>query len=201
MKKIPTIFERDADDPSRVSHVVNPECQWVLDGEGYATEKIDGTACLIKRGRFYKRSTIKKGGDRPAGFVFAGSTEEKQQGWVPVNGCPDCVWHTEAWGNMINSLGIKAVLSGGLDGTYELVGPKVRRNPYDLQAHRLWRHGCIVIPEAEGPRSFDSLRVLVNTSNRWGQYYEGVVFYNPVTRQMAKIKRRDFGLAWPAPRE
>ena len=33
MKKIPTLFLRDHDDPRHpLTDVVNPECQWVIDG-------------------------------------------------------------------------------------------------------------------------------------------------------------------------
>jgi hypothetical protein len=48
MKKIPTIFERDRDgDRSRVVNVINSKCQWVFDGEGVATRKVDGTCCRV----------------------------------------------------------------------------------------------------------------------------------------------------------
>ena len=51
MKKISTIFQIQWIDHSRgeVLHEVNPENQWVLDGEGIATRKWDGTACLGTR--------------------------------------------------------------------------------------------------------------------------------------------------------
>ena len=48
MKKIPTIFERDWDgDRSRVLPIPVAEADWVFAGEGVATRKYDGTACLI----------------------------------------------------------------------------------------------------------------------------------------------------------
>ena len=40
MQKIPTIFERDG---RFVTDTRHPDCGWVFDGEGRATEKLDGT--------------------------------------------------------------------------------------------------------------------------------------------------------------
>ena len=57
MKKIPTLFIRDASNPKFVTREVNPECQWVIDGEGVATRKWDGSACLIRGGKLFKRVT------------------------------------------------------------------------------------------------------------------------------------------------
>ncbi|WP_089155535.1 hypothetical protein [Micromonospora sp. NBS 11-29] len=47
MRKIPTLFRRDPEDRRRVLPEVDPECRWVLDGEGVATRKYDGT-CLLR---------------------------------------------------------------------------------------------------------------------------------------------------------
>jgi hypothetical protein len=47
MNKIPTVFRRDPDDRKRVLPEANPDCQWVLDGEGTPTRKYDGT-CVLK---------------------------------------------------------------------------------------------------------------------------------------------------------
>ena len=47
MKKIPTLFERVFDNHHKVGihNKVHPGMEWVLDGEGAATEKIDGSCC------------------------------------------------------------------------------------------------------------------------------------------------------------
>jgi len=54
MKKMATLFKRDYE-----THLVHDEvttgCEWVIEGEGIATEKFDGTACMIQDGKFYKR--------------------------------------------------------------------------------------------------------------------------------------------------
>ena len=58
MKKIPTLFEREYDDSGNVRRVtdkVMPGCEWVLDGYGEATEKVDGAACAIINGALWRR--------------------------------------------------------------------------------------------------------------------------------------------------
>ena len=47
MKKIPTLFERVFDDHHKVgiNNKIYPGMEWVLNGEGTATEKIDGSCC------------------------------------------------------------------------------------------------------------------------------------------------------------
>ena len=49
MKKIPTLFERVFENHKKVGILPNvtPGMEWVLEGEGVATEKIDGSCCAI----------------------------------------------------------------------------------------------------------------------------------------------------------
>ena len=71
MKKIPTLFKRTFDAQHRKSIVneVTPGMEWVLDGEGIATVKIDGTCCAIIDGRFYRRYDAKRGKTPPEGAI------------------------------------------------------------------------------------------------------------------------------------
>ena len=57
MKKMPTLFHREFQDHHviSISQEVTPGLEWVLAGEGVATEKIDGACCAIIDGVFYKR--------------------------------------------------------------------------------------------------------------------------------------------------
>ena len=57
MKKMPTLFHREFQDHHviSISQEVTPGLEWVLAGEGVATEKIDGACCVIIDGVFYKR--------------------------------------------------------------------------------------------------------------------------------------------------
>ena len=65
MQKIPTLFQRDPEDMKRVLREVNPECQWVLDGEGVATRKFDGTCVMFDHEGWWVRREIKPGKQAP----------------------------------------------------------------------------------------------------------------------------------------
>src|SRR5690349_6335943 len=138
MRKIPTLFQRDANDRRHVTREVNAECRWVLDGEGTPTRKFDGTCCLVEGGRFFKRHEVRNGASAPADFVPANDVDPvtgKQAGWVPVGDGPDDRYHREAWQAWQAATGAVAP-----DGTYELVGPKVQGNPEGYAAHGLVNH-------------------------------------------------------------
>ena len=90
MKKIPTLFLRGED--HLVTPEVNLEAQWVIDGEGVATRKWDGTACMVEDGQLFKRYTWKVPDEKeakfpPAGFIQTGEyipERGKVEGWLPV---------------------------------------------------------------------------------------------------------------------
>ena len=71
MKKIPTLFERVFENKRIVviTDKVYPGMEWVLEGKGIATEKIDGSCTAIIDGVFYKRYDAKKGKKPPAGAI------------------------------------------------------------------------------------------------------------------------------------
>lgn len=179
MKKIPTLFERDWNaDRSRVVDQVHAGCEWVLAGEGIPTRKMDGTCCMVRGAKLYKRRELKPTDNAPEGFELADRDEEtgKIVGWMPVGHGPEDRHHMEAWSE-----------DGRVfpDGTYELVGPKVQGNPERASAHTLIPHGVKIL--ADVPRTFDGLRDWLT-----GKDMEGIVFHHPDGR-MAKIKLRDFG--------
>jgi hypothetical protein len=177
VKKIPTVFERDWDgNPSLVLNKVTPGCEWVLAGEGIATQKYDGTSCLIRDGKLYKRRELRPGDKEPLNFEKADFDERtgKTAGWVPVGEGPEDKWHRLAFNTTV-------------DGTYELLGPKIQNNPEKAEVHVLLRHlEASRFPEA--PREFEALKVWLNDKD-----IEGLVFHHPDGR-MAKIKLKDFGL-------
>ena len=81
------------------------------------------------------------------------------------------------------------------DGIYELIGPKVRGNPYHRTDHLIVSvvppDSTLYLDEVGMSRSFDGLREYLSDRN-----IEGIVFHGRDGR-LAKIKRRDFGLPWP----
>lgn len=179
MNKIPTIFVRDMSrQPALVIDQWVLGTEWVRNGEGIATRKYDGTSCLVRAGKIYKRRELRQGDMAPPDFESLGSDENtgKTVGWMPVGDGPEDRWHREAF-------------HGESDGTYELLGPKIQgnkdqRTEHVLQAHRMAR----TYPMA--PRDFGGLKAFL-TEN----VVEGLVWHHDDGR-MAKIKRRDFGLKW-----
>src|SRR5687767_12803407 len=105
MKKIISLFARNYDGDKLVRDEVVPGAEWVLVGEGEATVKFDGTACMMRHGKLYARydakaftvdkATGKKHAwDRkpPPGFEpcqeAADPITGHLPGWVPVKDQP-----------------------------------------------------------------------------------------------------------------
>jgi hypothetical protein len=195
VKKIPTLFIRDEANPRLVTRYLDPDCEWVVDGEGVATRKFDGTACLVQDGRLFKRLEWDAGkGDAPPQWLHHDFDRRVRSGhgWYPIGDGP------EDWIHRLVSVKDPAVGdyvpcdSYGLaieDGTYELCGPKVNKNPEGLTEHALLRHGSVTCKHV--PRAFDGLIEWLSAN-----IMEGIVWHHPDGR-MAKIKARDFGIRWP----
>jgi hypothetical protein len=187
MKKIPSLFKRDYEGTRLVYNEVVEGCEWVQAGEGVATEKIDGTSCLIQGGILYKRYDAKKGKQPPEGFIPAQPEPDPISGhwpgWLKVGDGPEDRWHREAF----------LLAQNYPDGTYELVGPKVQGNPYGAEEHVLFEHGAI--KHSDAPVTFDELRKYLE----WLPI-EGLVWWRDPgdpNCDKCKIKRKDFGLPWP----
>jgi len=185
MKKIPTMFERDWEGTRLVIDKLAPGCEWVL-VEGLATEKIDGTSCLVRDGKLYKRYDCKKGKTPPPGWEKCEDEPDPitghWPGWVPVGDGPEDKWHREAFDTSLPN------------STYELVGPRVQGNPYGLARHIFRPHGERIFYGI--PRTFNELRQWLADRPQ----YEGIVFWRNLADpdcDKCKIKRRDFGLPWP----
>lgn len=201
MKKIPCLFirefkydnQRRPNQPTNITitPAVTPGCEWVLAGEGTATRKWDGSACLVQDGKLWKRYDAKKGKTPPAGFMPAqpepDPVTQHWPGWLPVvENDPASRWHWNTW----RALGAMKQTNRPLeDGTYEICGPHFGDNNEKLNEDTFVRHGHMVIIEA--PRTFDDLKAYMVRFP-----YEGIVFHHPDGR-MAKIRRDDFGYPWP----
>lgn len=178
MRKIPTVFARDRNTKKfLVMDEVNPGCEWVLNGEGIATRKFDGTCVMVKDGKLYKRYA----GAREAvvGFIPSDGpymTDEQQPGWIAIGNGPDDRWHRFAWDNLEDNLP---------DGTYELVGPLINGNSEQMTDYEFIRHGQWTINDV--PRTYVELKDYFRSLP-----YEGIVWWHPDGR-LAKLKRKDFG--------
>lgn len=183
MRKIPSLYERNHDGDRLVRDEIVPGSEWVLSGEGVATRKWDGTCCLIRDGKLYKRYDAKPGRTPPPDFEPAMDADPitgHQTGWVPVTERPEDRWHREAFG----------VVPHVPDGTYELCGPRVNGNPEGFAEHVLVPHGVELV-DVPTPIAFGSLRGFLAD-----QPIEGIVWHHP-DGSMVKIKTRDFGLKRP----
>lgn len=178
-------------------HVIDewhPDCLWVRDGEGIATRKYDGTACLVEGGKLYKRRTVREGKIAPADFreVDLDPRTGARFGWVPVGLSPEDRYHIDAF----RASFFASIPGLPLDGTYELVGPKVNGGKEtEFKSHVFIRHaGTTCEPGAkvyeDAPRTFGELRDWLRD-----HLIEGLVWHH-MDGRMAKIKRRDFGLVW-----
>ena len=180
MQKIISLFQRNYETDRLVRDDIVPGAEWVVAGEGVATRKFDGTCCLVREGKLYKRYDAKKGRTPPANFEPAQDYDTitgHMPGWVPIREGPEDRWHREAFDQLPFA---------PQDGTYELCGPKVQGNPEQFDTHVLIRHGIEIIDDA--PRTFDALRAF------FGAYkIEGIVWHHPDGR-MVKIKGKDFGI-------
>lgn len=187
MKKIPTLFERFYENHKVVGITdnVTPGMEWVLNGEGVATVKIDGSCCAIIDGAFYKRYDAKKGKKPPAGAIPCCDPDPVTghwPHWVRVDWeNPADKWFVEAYKN---------TLRHRLENnrTYEAVGPHFLGNPYQIVRDKLVRHGEDVI---NVPRTFDGIKEYLKENE-----IEGIVFWKDGQPQ-CKIKRSDFGFKWP----
>lgn len=220
MHKIPTLFLRDPEKPWIVTDQVNPDCAWVLAGEGQAYVKWDGTAIRVLDGELWKRYTLRPNNTPPPSFEC--KTEigpGKFVGWVRApEDDPANQWLYEAIGNY----------PGGypLDGTYELCGPKVppssppgdrkprpgvKRVVHKADPHGFGRH--VLVPHSHVAVSvgstYEALKAFFSGGGSWEARIqagfpvdlagprgaEGLVWHHPDGR-MAKVKRTDFGLPW-----
>lgn len=211
MKKIKTVFKID-----RVSELaineLNANMEWVLEGDGIATVKFDGTSVFYQNGHWYKRfdrKLSKKGQRRRQSLLKKGDAFILQdsdlrvlpEGAIALEQAPDPVtFHYPYWvpapfdlpENKYLKEAVESLETVVEEGSYELIGPSVNCNPYALTVHRVVKHGASVIEELSSTRlSFEIIRQwLINNDG------EGLVFHHEHDGRMAKIRRKDFRLVW-----
>ncbi|MBR5202682.1 MAG: hypothetical protein IKW45_05405 [Clostridia bacterium] len=188
MRKIPTLFERvfEGHKIVGITDKIYPGMEWVLEGEGVATLKIDGSCCAIINGEFYKRYDA-KGKKVPDGAIPCCEPDPVTghfPHWVKVDReSPADRWFR----NAIATTAICRLQFPFEDGTYEAVGVHFQGNPYNLENDFIVKHGTEVL---DVPRTFEGIKKYLE-ENR----IEGIVFWKDGEPQ-CKIKRSDFGYEW-----
>ena len=189
MKKLKTLFKKDPKSLGRVINQIHPENKWVFE-EGIPTRKFDGTSCAIINGELYKRYDAKidkVSGDYkkpiPVGAIpcqKADSLSGHHPHWVKCDRTNNAdKYHFEGF----DALDIKT------DGTYELCGEKIQKNPEQILDHQLIKHGSHLLDL----RAFDYEALKVYLSNHKNDI-EGIVFYRKNSTDMCKIRKSDFGI-------
>lgn len=183
MEKIPTLFERD--DRFKVVDRPRAECAWVLDGEGTATEKLDGTNV---------RLTVRSGHLVRVEKRRNPSRVQKAQGVVDG-------WYVDADEFSSEDKWIVAAaqatdVSSWPDGEHpcEALGPHIQGNTLGLTDNRCVPFNLDIPAYDLVPRDFAGLQgFLAELESRFapGHLAEGIVFHHPDGRR-AKIKRKDF---------
>lgn len=201
MKKLKTLFNMDYVDTGFAVNEVREESAWVMNGEGVATIKFDGTSCLYQDGKLWKRYdrnlnkryrklkgkvdiTLDMVKEAPECWVACEDAPDPKTGhfpgWLPISSdAPEDKWHREGLENTPD------LIEGR---SYELVGPRVAGNLYNLDRHILIEHGSekAVIDDL----SFEGLKAWLFDNN-----VEGIVWHHPDGR-MVKLRRKDFGIPW-----
>lgn len=186
MKKISTLFKKDPNDLGRVINEINPENNWVFEGEGIPTRKYDGTAVAIISGEIYKRYDVKKGRQIPSGAIACQEADEitgHHPHWLK---CDRSKVEDKYFFEGYNSL---AELGKIEDSTYELIGEKVQGNPEKIEGHHLVKHGAKVLQGLVYPMTFENLKEYLDNVD-----IEGIVFHHKTDGGMCKLRQSDFGI-------
>jgi hypothetical protein len=145
MQKIISVFQRNYETDRLIRDEVVPGAEWVLAGEGVATRKWDGTCCMVRDGRLFKRYELKAGKTAPAHFEPAQEPDAKTgaiPGWLPVGEGPEDQWFRAAFADRGRDAHRGSTWR---DGTYEAIGPHFGgghhlKNPEGCVGDRLIRH-------------------------------------------------------------
>lgn len=189
MRKIPTVWMRDTERRQFVVPTVAPGNEWVLDGEGIAQRKVDGTCVMFDGLLWWARREYKpKHQVEPRTFVEIEHDPKsgKSFGWVEAEHSSFARFLVEA---------VTGPLPEGeiewRPGTYELCGPKINGNHEELERHTLLRHDSLpTIHLTADMRTFEVMQEYVRYLKQ-DKGWEGLVFKHADGR-MAKIKWKDY---------
>ncbi|MGC5746901.1 hypothetical protein [Chryseobacterium sp. NFX27] len=186
MKKISTLFKKDINNLGRVINEISPENNWVFEGKAIATQKFDGSACAVINGKLYKRYDAKKGKTAPEGAIPCQQADfmtGHHPHWIK---CYITKKEDKYFWEGFNTLAQSGKVE---EGTYELIGEKVRSNPENIKGHILVKHGDKIL----GLESLD-FDFIKNFLSNPENDMEGIVFYHITDNRMCKIRKSDFGI-------
>lgn len=194
MKKIPTLFKREFEGHNIVRtlpELSDESLQWVLDGEGIATVKWDGSCCAIIDGKFYVRYDAKNGKPVPENAIKCQEEPDPVTGHLPCWLLADRNNAGQKW--YFSALDFTQYDKTQLVDfrTYEAIGKHFNGNPYNLDYDTLVPHGVDII---DVPRTFEGIRDYLKDN-----FIEGIVFWKD-GEPKCKIKRSDFGFEWQSKR-
>lgn len=186
MKKISTLFKKDPNDLGRVINEINPENQWVFDGEGIPTRKFDGTACAIIDNVLYKRYDVKHGKTVPPNAIPCQEPDlitGHWPHWVKVEkDKPEDKYIYEAYAYDL-------MMQFQKDGTFEAYGEKINGNNEKVEGHWMIRHGKVILPISQSQINFEGLKEFLTVTD-----IEGIVFHHKSDGRMCKLRKSDYGI-------
>lgn len=188
MHKIPSLFQRNYNTDRLIRNEVVPGCEWVLAGEGFASQKLDGCCTRIQCGTLWKRFELKAGKPSPKDFQPAQNADDitgDTPGWLPIGDGPEDKWFRVALENTIQDI-VEPLRNPAEGSTFEAIGPHFQGNPERWHKDMLVPHGDTKL--ASVPRTFEGIRDYLK-----GMDIEGIVFWHPDGR-MAKVKKKDYGM-------
>jgi hypothetical protein len=175
MDKIPTIFEREVGRSNLVIDLPAKGINWFWDGEGVATRKWDGEAVMVRNRKLYKRLNVRRIQEVNFEFIPCGVPDPvtgMRVGWTPVTDAPGDIWFHD-------------VAVPAIDGTYELIGPRIKSNAERLSKQMLVMHGIHILKGV--PRDYAGLKDYLRVMD-----IEGIVWWRGDDSR-CKVKKIDFG--------
>ena len=205
MIKIPTLFVRgNKENNYHVTPMITPGCEWVLEGRGLMTIKIDGLNAQVK-----EVTDTTGSGDGTQKFKLYKRLK-------PADGYNEASYIPADRDNPMDQYLFEAFDTlnphqQSLEGIYEVYGPKINQNPYKVESHLMVKiapvDGVLIIGNGQtsilrgvgvtAEKLYDAIRTELRSSPE----IEGLVFqFEEPTMTLvaaAKIKRKDFGFVWP----
>jgi hypothetical protein len=186
MDKIPTLFIRNPENMKLVPHEVNPDAAWVLTANAMPTVKKDGTNILVvvERGtcidvqkRRNPTREEKALGQEPGYVATSRNDPQDKHIFAAVDATDFSAWPDGSWS--CEALGPK--IQGGVESDKPCLYPFSWRPEWITEAI---------------PLTYEGIKAYLEVNE-----IKGIVWHEQNGLRACKIKRRDFGLAWPVKRK